>query len=471
MSSHYPLNGIDLDFRRYAHRPFEGRDVLISHIVEDLFNPRRLSPRTYLKIVGRPRGFGYAKAQDRELGLDMQVMWRLLEMEWPAEFIHLQQAIIQLVQAHYFERDPLIHQAMKCFSYRNDDPKTASNWKQDMIAHLALFRRASLVRHRFSLFSGNSQLSSNEGPWNRKLSLGSCFVAVPWTERGPKWQKHLERAARRSEYWTIPGSSVLHHRVPARSQSLPAKGSWGIVTSSPKYGRRREENIPYVAFFPLKPLSELDKHSRRRSLSRSHIRAMFKDKAEWIIEESVPDDPWLRPKHPCSNCAQLTHKAKDCLSCCGYCNSTDHSARNCTLKSENRCKCQPFPQFHRSSQCHVPCSRRCGSPHPPGTYKHMSAMLCSYRCCMCGMKGHSGKKCSLKRCPCGGQHLTQDCRWKVECIVKGCYYYLCPLHCKECGKKKEKGQESAFVGRTCQACLKNGVPVSERAPDPPTHIT
>ncbi|KAI0106154.1 hypothetical protein GGR51DRAFT_518008 [Nemania sp. FL0031] len=464
MSSHYPLNGVDLDFRRYAHRPFEGRDVLISRIVEDLFNPRRISPRTYDKLIGLPRGFGLVKTQDRELGLDLQVMWRLLELDW-SDFITLQEAIIRLLQAHYFERDPLIHQAMKCFSYSNHDPKTASNWRQDMIAHLALFRKASLVRHRLSLFSGHSQLSCNQGPWNGILSLGSCFITLPWADLGLSWQKRLQREAKRPEYWT--GSDVLHHRVFARSQSVPPEGSWGIATPSPKYGHRREGNIPFVAFFPLKPLSQLDKHSRRRSLSRSHIRAMFKDKAEWIIKDTMPDDP---PEHPCSNCGQFSHRTRDCLSCCGYCNSDEHSARNCTLKPENRCKCQPFPQFHRASQCHVPCSRRCGAPHPPGTFKHMSAMLCSHRCCMCGIKGHSGKKCSLKRCPCGEQHLTQDCRWKVECIVKGCDYYLCSLHCKECGRKREKGQENTFVGRTCQACLGNGIPVSMKAPDPPTHV-
>ncbi|KAJ8131677.1 hypothetical protein O1611_g1950 [Lasiodiplodia mahajangana] len=321
MTSHYPLNGVDLDFRRYAHRPFEGRDVLISRIVEDFFNSRRVSPRTYHKFVGRPRGFGHVKSQDRELGLDMQVMWRLLELDWPDQIIPLQAAIIQLVQAHYFERDPLIHQAMKCFSYRNHDPKTASNWRQDMVAHLALFQKVSLARHRFSLFSGNSQLSCNEGPYNGRLSLGSCFVTVPWVERRPNWQREV----RRSEFW--PASGIFHHQVPTRSQSLPPDGSWGIATPSPKYGHRRgEESILYVAFFPLKPLSELDKLSRRRSLSRSHIRAMFKDKPEWIIKDTIPNDPQIRPKYPCSNCGQLAHKTKDCLTVDGKLNVSSRAA-------------------------------------------------------------------------------------------------------------------------------------------------
>ncbi|KAI0458746.1 hypothetical protein F5B21DRAFT_459297 [Xylaria acuta] len=489
MGSHYPLNDVDLDFRRYAHRPFGGRDILISRIMEDLLNPRRVSPRTYLNVDHHPGSFGSVKSQDRELGLDMQVMCRLLQMEWPtcipivaptfvapgtpfyelarmiwaleytAKPITIQEAIIELVQTHYFECGPLIHQAKNAFSCRDRDPRTAPGWKHDMIAHLALFQKTLLLHHRFSVFSGNSQLSCNDGPRNGKLSLGSCFVALPWAE---------QVAVRRLSLSTTVKSSNIHRQVPKRSQSLPNLECWGVEKLSPKYCRRAARELPCVAFFPHKPLSELDKLSRRRSLSRSHIRAMFTDKPEWIVEDTGSSKPRLRRKHPCSNCVQYGHETKNCPSNCGYCNSSEHRARNCTLKASNRCKCQPFPQFHRASKCHVQCSRRCGSPHPPGNYKHINAMLCSNRCCMCGVKGHSGTKCSLKECPCGEQHLTQDCRWKVECSSKGCYYYLCSIHCKECGMKREKGSGNAFVGRTCQNCLKNGISTSLRAPGPPS---
>ncbi|KAI0548763.1 hypothetical protein F4679DRAFT_291621 [Xylaria curta] len=484
MGSYYPLNDVDLDFRRYAHRPIGGRDILISRIMEDLLNPSRISPRTYLKVGINPSGFGPVKSQDRELGLDLQVMSRLLEMEWSAcvailapayvtpvapfyqligmrwalrytrNPIAIQQAIIELVQIHYFECDPLVHQAKKVFTYIDRDPETAPGWKQDMIARLALFQKALLLQHRHSVFSGSSQLSSYNGPRNGELSLGSCFVVLPGAV------KTVRRLS-----LSMTKSNTLQHQAPKRSQSLPNLESWGMKKPSPVYSQKTESEIPYLAFFPRKPLSELYKLSRRRSLSRSHIRAMFTDKPEWIVDSKSPRS---RCKHPCSNCAQYTHKTKDCPSNCGYCNSEEHRARNCTLKASNRCKCQPFPQFHRASKCHVQCSRRCGSPYPPGNYKHLNAMLCSHRCCMCGIKGHSGIKCSLKKCPCGEQHLTQDCRWKVECSAKGCHYYLCSLHCTECGMKREKGSENAFVGRTCQSCLKNGISTSARAPDPPS---
>ncbi|KAI0409007.1 hypothetical protein F4802DRAFT_308785 [Xylaria palmicola] len=466
---HYPLNGVDLDFDRYAHRPLSGRDIFVSRIMDDLFNPRRVSPRTYLREVRRPPGFEMAKSEDRQLGLDLQVMWRLLQMDWPGPArVSFQEAIIELVQMHYFHRDPLIYQAIRTVNHVDRNPKSAPRWKRDMIAHLALFQSALQVRHRFSVFSGSSRLPFDNGPWNGRLTLGPCFVAVAWTKYGPRWPRTLRKESKRSGYLTLPYPGAVHHAVPERSQSLPAPDRWGLAAH--KYEPAIEGEIPYVAFFPRRPLSELARLSRRRSLSRSHIRDMFTDKPRWIVADEADENadadadagPGRRP--PCSNCGQRAHAARRCPSACGYCNSYGHKARACAVKRENRCKCAPFPQFHRASACRVTCSRRCGAPHPPGSHGHRNAMTCAHRCCMCGLPGHSGARCALRRCRCGGQHLTQDCRWKVECRAPGCSYYLCPLHCRECGVKRTAGEEGAFVGRTCRSCLANGVSMSPRAP-------
>lgn len=466
MASHYPLNGVDLDFKRYARQPFGGREVLVSRLMDDLMRPRRVPPKIYLDAIWLLHGVGPIKAEDRELGLDLQVLARLLEMECPRDFfITLEEKIVEFVQLHYWERDPLIHQMVTSHIIRDRNPKTAPGWKRDMIAHLALFGRARRADHRFSVFSGNSQLPL-QGPANGKLSMGPCCPVTSWIKRGLlEWPDKLQTEAERQEYLAMLNIGILHKASP-RSQSLPNGECWDVVASCSSYYYHRKCgcNIP-IAVFPLKSLSALDKLSRRRSLSRTHIRAMFVDKPEWIVEDSAPINPRTpRPKRACANCAQYAHETAHCPSGCGYCNSDEHEAPDCIMKSTNRCKCRPFPQFHRASECRVQCSRRCGAPDPPGTYKHMNAILCSHRCCMCGTKGHSGKQCSLKRCLCGGEHLTQDCRWKVECVVKGCNFYLCHLHCRECGVKKGKGAENAFVGRTCQACLKNGVPVSAKAP-------
>lgn len=426
--------------------------------------PRRVLPKTYVEPILFLHRWGAIKTEDRELGLDLQVLARLLDMECPSySLITLEEKIVELIQLHHWERDPLIHQMRIRYILSNKNSKAAPGWKRDMIAHLALFGRVRRADHRFFVFSGNSQLPL-PGPANGKLSIGPCFPFTPWGRRGWDWLRSLERLYDCGEYQAVVNAYILHE-APTRSHSLPSRERWDFVAARLEYSLRRHVLRMPIALFPLKPLSELDKLSRRRSLSRTHIRAMFADKPKWIIDDEAPVNPQTpRPRHACANCAQNTHRTAICQSRCGYCNSHDHMADNCGMKPTNRCKCRPFPQFHRASECRIQCSRRCGAPDPPGTYKHMKAMLCSHRCCMCGTKGHSGKQCSLKRCPCGAEHLTQDCRWKVECIVKGCNFYLCHLHCRECGTKKEKGAENAFVGRTCQACLKNGVPVSAKAP-------
>ncbi|KAG8166849.1 hypothetical protein KVR01_002538 [Diaporthe batatas] len=194
------------------------------------------------------------------------------------------------------------------------------------------------------------------------------------------------------------------------------------------------------------------------------------------------DDAHHSCAHPCSNCAS-THSV--CTKPCGFCGAPSpnsqcvgsalslsqvqslrdpgqgfrqhdnlHTANDCPVAKQNRCKCVPFPQYHVATKCAVLCSRDCGNPYPPGHFKHKSAMTCKSRCCMCGIKGHSGLQCKLKRCRCGGSHLGQDCTWKVECRVKGCFNFLCGLHCSECGTSRKQLEEGMrFEGRKCPACL------------------
>lgn len=202
------------------------------------------------------------------------------------------------------------------------------------------------------------------------------------------------------------------------------------------------------------------------------------------------DDAHQSGEHPCSNCAS-SHSV--CTKPCGFCGAPSpnsqcvgsalsfsqvqglrdpgqgfrqhdnlHTAHECPVAKQNRCKCVPFPQYHIATKCAVLCSRDCGNPHPPGHFKHKNAMTCKSRCCMCGIKGHSGSQCKLKRCRCGGSHLGQDCTWKVECRVKGCFNFLCGLHCSECGiyrKQLEEGMR--FEGRKCPACLGRTSPAAD----------
>lgn len=179
----------------------------------------------------------------------------------------------------------------------------------------------------------------------------------------------------------------------------------------------------------------------------------------------------------CENCKSTWHVTGNCQKPCGYCGAANpsvpnhsipdvpgmkdsepiagnpHIAPNCPVARHNRCKCVPFPQFHIAKKCAIVCSRDCGSEFTPGHFKHKSAMLCQSRCCMCGMRGHSGSKCKLRHCRCGGNHLGQDCRFHPECRVKGCDRFLCGVHCQLCGMDRAQLDDGAvLVDQKCPAC-------------------
>ncbi|KAI1142023.1 hypothetical protein F5Y05DRAFT_369459 [Hypoxylon sp. FL0543] len=508
MTLHYPLNGIDLDFDRYEHRPLGARDIMANRLMEHYMVPRPLrrqldeSPSDYFLPIRM-------ELEHRKLSLDMRVLSKTLRTNhnWPFTAEELRslctqpggifkrlfedpafffmrkdyteaymksgsdtgrrKIILGLIERHFLESDPSVRIWLKLF--QRNCSKTVSKhtpgWKKDMVEHLKSLQLASEAQYCFAVYSGGHYLSIDAPP-NVQFSI-PCFIGPSWFRM---WKLQLRsnpaRKARAVEksVWTFPLSYItcIDRGRPRRSNSVPASDSWATAAIVGLDGSFREEK-KWVIYFPRRPLSELDKMSRRRSLSRTHIRAMFTDKPKWTYRESARKQASQAIKHPCANCAQYTHRTKFCPAPCGYCNASSHIASACTVKASNRCKCQPFPQFHTAFECYIRCSRRCGCPHHPGHFKHKNAMLCSYRCCMCGAKGHSGRKCSLKKCPCGEQHLTQDCRWKVECSAKGCNLYLCHLHCRECGRKKDKSNKNHFVGRTCQDCLKNGRPVLGKA--------
>ncbi|KAK4671499.1 hypothetical protein QC764_606405 [Podospora pseudoanserina] len=94
-----------------------------------------------------------------------------------------------------------------------------------------------------------------------------------------------------------------------------------------------------------------------------------------------------------------------------------HFAPDCPKAKNNRCKCMPFPVYHTAKRCMVKCRPRCGHPDP-GRHKG-NAMMCTYRCCMCGIRdSHAGKDCRLKRCR-WGAHLGQDHGWNRTCRKEG----------------------------------------------------
>ena len=218
---------------------------------------------------------------------------------------------------------------------------------------------------------------------------------------------------------------------------------------------------------------ELDHRTRRRSLSRRHISRMFTeprlrrtDQAAKCALGVYEPDLFLTSvdkaniTRRCYNCTIPFHAMESCRLPCGYCNSHGHNARECPASPYSRCRCSPFPNYHNAYQCTITCSRPCGSSFPTGHRQHKNAMTCKWRCCMCGVKGHSGKECHRRFCRCGRRHLGQDCGWNPTCCAPDCSRYICIIHCRECGSP-----EKPFIGRTCLSCLKNSHPVGRRAED------
>ncbi|KAI0161862.1 hypothetical protein GGR52DRAFT_143210 [Hypoxylon sp. FL1284] len=497
MAKHYPLNGVDLDFGRYHHRPLGARDIMVNRIMEDFMGPRYstsdIYERTFTLDGTSHPFFAPFKRRVRDLGLDIQVLEKLLDTDhnwsfteydfdrlygqealywslltgtlWPERPAPLEDIILGLVERHYLEANPSMAIWLKyfhnCYSERVPR-KAAPGWRKDMISHLKTFQPFSATNYRRALYSGGYNFPIT-GLSNVQFTIEPNFIGAPWLELVAR--QHIFGIGRVcATDREIPLIKVpnLYRNGPKRSRSEPPPSSWSAASINGL--DRLDRPDKYVIHYPRRSLIQLDKLSRRRSLSRTHIRTMFRDKPECKYDKGVRKKR-SRPEHKrsCGNCAQPGHLTSQCQSTCGYCGSATHKAGDCQIKASNRCKCRPFPQFHKASNCYVRCSRRCGCPYTLGHHHHKNAITCSYRCCMCGIKSHSGRQCSLKKCPCGEQHLTQDCRWKVECPAKDCNFYLCHVHCRECGKKKSKDSAKQFVGRTCQDCLKNGQPVSAKA--------
>lgn len=225
----------------------------------------------------------------------------------------------------------------------------------------------------------------------------------------------------------------------------------------------------------------------------------------WLQDDGLAEAlirlrPVKAPRAACSNCTSGDHATDRCKLPCGYCGAPSqyvrsfflrfgkyfrphdrdapdedgpsqatkhdnpHTASTCPVAKQNRCKCVPFPQFHVAAKCPVLCSRDCGNHgHPPGHFKHKNAMSCGTRCCMCGMKGHSGMKCKLRRCRCGGEHLGQDCGWHPECRADGCDRFLCGVHCQLCGCDRAQLEQGAvLVGGQCPSCLARGAAMAPK---------
>jgi hypothetical protein len=521
----YPLCGLDLEFASYHHRTFGPREIMVNRIMENYLFPQKVKPWVFDRELIYPPTFASVKAQDPTLGMDLELVRKMLHTEYECDIItprpameynplrylfclqsgirlhsgqlfprkrrapsyrvtcpRIDDQVQDLVQRHYFEAlypDTVMWLRDQCAlisrlygdpsSDESDDEQDDSGsssmdaWKNREISHLRSLQICSWAQQANFLFSGRD-IRPHHGPVGASLN-GVCLAITYDEDRFvlPSWSDVMTY---------LPVLDVVLHASTDRlalatrqrrsqSQPLPQDYSAAKVFT----GKRTRGLRCYEAIFRRIPLRELDRRSRRRSLSRRHIADMFRSvhnhQMTRFADDENPHTNWRRKRTygaRCANCAMEGHKSERCwYQRCGYCNSSEHLAQVCQIAKRNRCKCSKFPTFHIAADCKLVCARQCGNPWPVGHFRHRNAMMCESRCCMCGLKGHSGKQCNLKKCRCGGHHLGQDCGWHPTCRVKDCGRYLCGLHCRECGS-----MEKPFVGFRCSSCLTNSQP-SRRA--------
>ena len=673
-TAHYPLD-IPLPFERYEHRRLGPRDLMVYRIMNDFMNPRRARPKTYRSRIAYPSEFDPIKAQDYNLGMDLQVLRKMLFTSYaygpdrpgnptltrtvadtlprrpPFPFSAVRQShtqcpgnglptlddeIIDLVQRYYLEmEDPalrlffdrvrpprkrvgpvtdrvLAYSGTRAFVSRtldrliNDYLVTArKEWSEADVRHLRNHRdRISSPGGGRALYDGGSFLPAIRGQFGRleigprgsgegqkvlhwaleyaerRYGVESLFCRVegsqryilqaPWRDDFsvylPPWldkdlKPYIVSIEYRSSIWASYFDSRARTDTPRRRDGRDVRQSRGRSRSEPRHGSLSVAILPFPSsdedkawlqiLYPHMTLSQLDRRSRRRSLSRSRVADMFDrggNRTETTAEPETQENgqvlhadpkamgpgeapslstPELqapqqggrlprgkkteggktrraKPKRPgpCDNCSDTSHSVASCRAPCGHCgapspnlrqslsvrgdwdairqgrlnegyrsyyqdhhqqdldeiaarasllgpglHNNPHSAPSCPLPRASRCKCAPFPVFHPAARCPVPCARLCGDPATPGSLAHPNAMTCRARCCMCGLQGHAGRDCRLRTCRCGGSHLGQDCSWKVECAVSGCFRFLCGVHCRGCGSTRKP-----FVDWRCVEC-------------------
>ncbi|KAL7627297.1 hypothetical protein AAE478_001486 [Parahypoxylon ruwenzoriense] len=421
MAVHYPLNGIDLDFNRYEHRPLGPRDIMVNRIMEDYMNSRRVKrPNTYLRGFDLRKEFKPIKSRDRELGLDMYVLSRVLETRPPQFYIELElywlqslakvatpmnlsQAILGLVERHHLESDPSVRLWLK--QVRRFYPAKDPSWKKDMAEHLKRYQSSSAAHYHHFLYSGGHCVPIDP-PSYFHLSIHPNFL-------GPPWLRVARRIPLDHSLFTMfaPAESpfrmveCLHQGKPRRPCSMPPPGAWSttaIEADSPLTSR--------IIYFPRRPLSELDKISRRRSLSRTHIRAMFTDKPKWTVKDPDKSGSMVNAKNPC-----VPHGLPMLRS----------------LQPEVRVT---LPS--RSFQAQVSYTLLSPLLHVWHQRPLREAML--------------PKEVPLRRAALNSG-LSMEGRVPREKLRP----VLLPSSLQRVREEKEKGSKDQFVGRTCQECLKN----------------
>ncbi|KAJ9137773.1 hypothetical protein NKR19_g8112 [Coniochaeta hoffmannii] len=425
----------------------------------DYMNPSRLKPQTYNAYIFYPGEFDPVKAQDHQLGMDLNLMRKMLLTSHSQDPVspgkpqlHMTKfefsrnkrvlrsldkpvagplnapptigdEVLDLVQRHYFEADGALARlwlerqkpprvptgprsgrngrqnlrvdAVEHFDryIREQQRRERKTWRDEDVRHLhGLNLQLAMAQRQSprleSLYDGGAHLAlvhrmldvnaQGERPSRPSLrnyhfaiadriTRPSCVSSRFWPQAPsldffiqPRWcdRRHFKmfcdmapalgpdrrtgrgrpktRFPRRAGFDEETSKRRSEHQRRFRGKSEPPHGSF-CTARFPDPGD--ESLLPgrTMVIFPRLPLSVLDRRTRRRSLSRSHVADMF----DWDCEDlsasasaltsSVENHKQVREKEkpassnpfppcpPCANCASRGHPLSDCLQPCGHC--------------------------------------------------------------------------------------------------------------------------------------------------------
>lgn len=476
---HYPLNGLELDFLRYSPHLVGAKSLMANHIFQDYLFPARLTPDTYVKRRWHLATHGKnalmpvrrqdQRLYDEYLALDKARTFSLL---WDKQFskynmlprsrdglargISLENAVIDIMQRFFLETNVRWRDTVFMVANRKRQMDELGHPRNQTQGQTQGQPKLLDARNFPQLSQENPPLYQGPDPSRSGVSF---FHILDLRESILKHEEiHLMFVLRTCEFDQYPSPSPVLPHTSRRGRSLPDLRRYSTAGVIAADSDEAPNEVFWFFSWPSLSLQELDCRTRRRSLSRRHIARLFQDEMRPRLNYRANREYDRRDGARCTNCTSVGHTEENCVFVCGHCGKFGHHATSCQVPKDKRCKCSPFPRFHRGRDCFIKCSRPCGNPYPPGHQKHANAMTCKYRCCMCGIRGHSGLDCNLRKCRCKGTHLGQDCSWNPTCRVKGCDRFLCGIHCRECGSR-----ERPFVGWRCAVCLNNGEPVGAKA--------
>ncbi|KAI9896091.1 hypothetical protein N3K66_008991 [Trichothecium roseum] len=265
---HYPLNGLDLDFSRYAAPSFGSKDIMMHNLFQDYLFPRHLPTSSYMKCFGLyafwPHiGHGLKLARDKHLDLPrlyldyltlqemvitmpllrdlklmklMPVLNNVASMDpWDRMpgFPLMEHRVVDLAQRYYLQAacyatDEILHAHWKIsdrlYKYAQSDGSWAQLRDYYEQAHYKSYSKYRQVYNRYWLFSNDSRRHSfGFSHLGKPLenNVGNIYLVPRGARRPPKHEVSPESIERiRNTLRASQSRRTRHSSLPSRSYNM-----------------------------------------------------------------------------------------------------------------------------------------------------------------------------------------------------------------------------------------------------------